>query len=46
VGSKVEPPVAKAESISDGDSASVITYSKRGKNTAAQQQLEEKSEKM
>ena len=31
-GSKTDPPLAKAEPISDGGSASVITYLRRGKS--------------
>jgi len=33
-GSKVDPPLAKAKSVSDGGSTSVITYLSRGKKTA------------
>jgi len=33
VGSKTDPPLAKAKPISDGGRASVITYLRRGKNT-------------
>ncbi|KAK4830386.1 hypothetical protein QYF61_010613 [Mycteria americana] len=43
--SKTDPMLAKVEPISDGGSASVITYLRRGKN-AVQQQLEERSENM
>ena len=44
-GSKMDPLLAKAEPISDGGSASGITYLRKGKKTAAQQ-LGERSEKM
>jgi len=39
-GSKTDPQLAKAEAISDGGSASGITYLRRGEKTAVQQQME------
>ncbi|KAK4810610.1 hypothetical protein QYF61_007347 [Mycteria americana] len=45
-GSKTDPPLAKAEPISDSGTASVIIYLRRGKKPAAQQQPAERSENM
>ena len=44
-GSKTDPPLAKAKPISDGGSASVITYLRRAKNSV-RLQPEERSENM
>lgn len=44
--SKTHPPLAKAEPVSDGGSASVMTYLRSRKNSAVQQQLEERRENM
>ncbi|GAB0207045.1 epimerase family protein SDR39U1 [Grus japonensis] len=46
--SKMDPPLAKAETISNGGSASVITYLRKGKNccaTAAGREEQEKCER-
>jgi len=43
-GSKTDPPLAKAEPISDGGSASGITQLRRGGETAAKRQSRERSE--
>ena len=46
-GSNSDPPLAKAEPISDGGSASVITYLRKGKSyCAAAIAAGERSEKM
>jgi len=42
-GSKTDQPPAKAKPISNGGSASVITYLRRGKKTAVKQQSRERS---
>jgi len=39
-GSKTDPPLAKAKPISNGGSASVITYLRRGKRTAGKTAVE------
>jgi len=45
-GSKADPPLPKAKPISNGGSASVITYLGRGKKPAVKQQSREGSEIM
>jgi len=42
-GSKTDPLLAKAKPVSNGGSASVITYLRRGKKNAAKRQLRERS---
>ena len=44
--SKTDPLLGKAEPISDGGSASGITYVRRGKKTPVKQKPEERSENM
>jgi len=41
-GSKTDPLLAKAKPISDGGTASGITYLRRGKKTAVKGQLRER----
>jgi len=43
-GSKTDLLLAKAKPISDSARASVITYSRRGKNTCGKQQLRQRNE--
>lgn len=45
-GSKRDPPLAKAEPISDSGSTSVATFLRKGKKNAVQQQLGESREDM
>ena len=42
--SKMDPPLAKANPISDGVSASVVTYLRRGKKNWGKWQSRERSE--
>jgi len=44
--SKMDPLLAKARPVSDGGSASGITYLRRGKKTVRRQQLRERHETM
>jgi len=46
-GSKTDPPLAEANSVSDGGSASVITYLRKGrKELCSEMAVRERSETM
>jgi len=45
-GSRMDPPLAKAKSSSDGGCTSVTTYSRKGKNLRGNGSLRERSQTM